>query len=244
MMIGATPAKFTYSGCTTLSAMPVATPASIALPPASRILKPASAARYWVAAIMWRVPMMVGRWAFMCFPCGGFLAGLERSATRYIAPGLNNRQGVALPGLGMARSLSSGTYTPPGTFSAKPLRMSRAMAPRANWKGYLKLSLVSCAVDLFPATSTRERVHLHSINRKTGNRVRYEVVDSETGDEIPQEDRVTGYKVDSNSSVLLEEGELDEVALESTHTIDIEAFIPREDVDDIYLDEWQYLVPR
>src|SRR5215831_1441561 len=65
MMIGATPAKFTYSGCTTPRAMPAATPASIALPPASRILKPASAARYWQAATMWRVPMMVGRWAFM-----------------------------------------------------------------------------------------------------------------------------------------------------------------------------------
>ena len=118
------------------------------------------------------------------------------------------------------------------------------MAPRANWKGYLKLSLVSCAVDLFPATTTHERVHLHIINRKTGNRVRYEVVDSETGDEVPQDDRVKGYKVDSNSYVLLEEDELDEVALESTHTIDIEAFVPREDVEDIYLDEWQYLVPR
>src|SRR5258708_27707311 len=66
-MIGATPPKFTYSGCTTPSDMPAATPASIALPPASRILKPASAARYWQAATMWRVPMMVGRWAFIFF---------------------------------------------------------------------------------------------------------------------------------------------------------------------------------
>src|ERR1700749_1800822 len=65
MMIGATPATLTNSGCTTPSEMPAATPASIALPPASRILKPASAARYWVAAIMWCVPMMVGRWDFM-----------------------------------------------------------------------------------------------------------------------------------------------------------------------------------
>src|SRR5215472_17603773 len=69
MMIGATPATLTNSGCTTPSEMPAATPSSIALPPASRILKPASAARFWVAAIMWCVPMMVGRWDFMLAPC-------------------------------------------------------------------------------------------------------------------------------------------------------------------------------
>ena len=103
------------------------------------------------------------------------------------------------------------------------------MAPRANWKGYLKLSLVSCAVALFPATTTRERVRFNIINRETGNRVRYDVVDAETGEEVPQEDRVKGYKVDGDSYVLLEEKELDEVALESTHTIEIESFVERED---------------
>jgi DNA end-binding protein Ku len=117
------------------------------------------------------------------------------------------------------------------------------MAPRANWTGYLKLSLVSCAVDLFPATTTRERVHFNIMNRETGNRIRYEVVDAETGDEVPQADRVKGYKLDGDRYVLLEEDELDEVALESTHTIDIEAFVPRRDVDDIYLDAWYFLVP-
>jgi DNA end-binding protein Ku len=117
------------------------------------------------------------------------------------------------------------------------------MAPRANWTGYLKLSLVSCAVDLFPATTTRERVHFHIMNRETGNRVRYDVVDAETGDEVLQADRVKGYKLAGDRYVLLDEEELDEVALESTHTIDIEAFVPRRDVDDIYLDAWYYLVP-
>src|SRR5229473_1220887 len=88
MMIGATPAKFTYSGCTTPSAMPPATPASIALPPASRIRKPASAARYWHAATMWRVPMMVGRWAFMLSSVGeSVVAGMEWSVVRDFAPG-------------------------------------------------------------------------------------------------------------------------------------------------------------
>jgi DNA end-binding protein Ku len=118
------------------------------------------------------------------------------------------------------------------------------MAPRANWKGYLKLSLVSCAVELFPATTTRERVRFNIINRETGNRVHYEVVDAETGEEVPQEDRVKGYKVDRDSYVLVEEDELDKVALESTHTIDIESFVPRKEVDEIHLDEWSYLVPE
>ena len=117
------------------------------------------------------------------------------------------------------------------------------MAPRANWKGYLKLSLVSCSVALFPATTTRERVRFNIINRETGHRVRYEVVDAETGEEVPQEDRVKGYKVGGDNYVLLEEDELDEVALESTHTIDIESFVPRAEVDELYLDESYYLVP-
>ena len=101
------------------------------------------------------------------------------------------------------------------------------MAPRANWKGYLKLSLVSCAVALFPATTTSDRVRFNIINRETGNRVRHDVVDADTGEEVPQEDRVKGYKVDKDSYVLLEEKELDDVALESTHTIDIESFVAR-----------------
>lgn len=117
------------------------------------------------------------------------------------------------------------------------------MAPRANWKGYLKLSLVSCGVALFPATSTSQRIRFNIINRETGNRVRYQQVDSETGEEVPEEDRVKGYKVADGSYVLVEDEELDEVALESTHTIEIEAFIPRKEVDEIYLDESFYLVP-
>src|SRR4051794_18168589 len=116
------------------------------------------------------------------------------------------------------------------------------MAPRANWKGYLKLSLVSCSVALFPATSTSQRVRFNVINRETGNRIRYDVVDAESGEEVPKEDRVKGYK-SGDSYVLLEEEELDEVALESTHTIDIEAFVPRDEVDEIYLDEDYYIAP-
>ena len=111
------------------------------------------------------------------------------------------------------------------------------MAPRPNWKGYLKLSLVSCSVALYPATSTSQRVRFNIINRKTGNRVRNQVVDAETGEPVEQEDRVKGYEVEKGQYVLVEDDELDEVALESTHTIDIEAFVPRGEVDEIYLDE-------
>jgi DNA end-binding protein Ku len=117
------------------------------------------------------------------------------------------------------------------------------MAPRPNWKGYLKLSLVSCGVALFPATTTRDRVRFNVINRETGNRVRYDVVDVETGEEVPQEERVKGYKVGGDRYVLLEENELDDVALESTHTIDIESFVERSELDELYLDESYYIVP-
>jgi len=118
------------------------------------------------------------------------------------------------------------------------------MAPRPNWKGFLKLSLVSCGIALYPATSTKERIRFNIINRETGNRVRYRQVDAETGEDVPQEDRVKGYKAADGSYILLEAEELDEVALESTHTIDIESFVPRKDIDEIYLDEPYYLTPE
>jgi DNA end-binding protein Ku len=118
------------------------------------------------------------------------------------------------------------------------------MAPRPNWKGFLKLSLVSCSVALYTATSTSQRVSFNIINRKTGNRVRYDVVDSETGEEVEKEDRVKGYKLDNKDYLLLEDEELENVALESTHTINIEEFVPVADVDRIYLDESYYIVPQ
>jgi DNA end-binding protein Ku len=120
---------------------------------------------------------------------------------------------------------------------------SFAMAPRANWKGFLKLSLVSCGIALYPATSTTERIRFNIINRETGNRVRYRQVDAETGEDVPQEDRVKGFKTADGSYVLLDAEELDGVALESTHTIDIESFVPRDEIDEIYIDEPYYLTP-
>src|SRR6188472_3986858 len=118
------------------------------------------------------------------------------------------------------------------------------MAPRPSWKGYLKLSLVSCAVAMYTATSTSSRIRLNIINRETGNRIRNQAIDSETGDVVENENKVKGYEVDDGRYVLLEEDELDEVALESTHTIDIETFVDRGEVDEIYLDESFYILPN
>src|SRR6185312_7922194 len=118
------------------------------------------------------------------------------------------------------------------------------MAPRPNWKGFLKLSLVSCSVAMYPATSTSQRVRFNILNKKTGNRIRNEIVDAETGDPVDKDDRVKGYKLEGNDYLLLEEDELDNVALESTHTIEITEFIPMSEVDRIYLDESFYIVPQ
>ena len=118
------------------------------------------------------------------------------------------------------------------------------MAPRPTWKGYLKLSLVSCAVAMYTATSTSSRIRLNIINRETGNRIRNQAINSETGDVVENENKVKGYEIDDGRYVLLEEDELDEVALESTHTIDIETFVDRDEVDKIYLDESFYIVPN
>lgn len=117
------------------------------------------------------------------------------------------------------------------------------MAPRANWKGFLKLSLVSCSIAMVQATSTKDRIRFNILNRETGNRIRFKQVDAETGEEVPEEDRVKGYKASDGSYVLLEPEELDQVALESTHTIDIESFVPRKDIDEIYLDTPYYIFP-
>jgi DNA end-binding protein Ku len=91
-------------------------------------------------------------------------------------------------------------------------------------------------VALFPATSTSQRVRFNIINRKTGHRVRNQVVDAESNEPVADEDRVKGYKVEDDTYVTVEEDELEEVALESTHTIDIESFVPRKEVDAIYID--------
>ncbi|WP_460452442.1 non-homologous end joining protein Ku [Alsobacter sp. SYSU BS001988] len=117
------------------------------------------------------------------------------------------------------------------------------MAPRANWKGYLKLSLVSCAVALYPASSSSSRVSFNTLNRQTGNKVKRIYVDPDTGEEVPGEDQVKGYAVAKNAYVLVEDDELDAVKIESTHTVDIEKFVPRSEIDPRYMDAPYYIAP-
>ena len=118
------------------------------------------------------------------------------------------------------------------------------MAPRANWQGYLKLSLVSCAVALYPASSTRERVSFNTINRKTGIKVKRIYIDPSSGDEVTGEDQVKGYAVGKERYVLIENEELDAVKIESSHTIDIEKFVPRSEIDPRYLEVPYYIAPN
>lgn len=117
------------------------------------------------------------------------------------------------------------------------------MAPRAYWKGYLRLSLVSCPVSLFPATSEREKIRFHQINKETGNRIRYMKVDAETGDEVEQDNIIKGYEVEKGRYIELEPDELEAVAIESTRTIDIEEFVPRKEIDELYMGNPYYIVP-
>src|SRR3569833_544142 len=115
------------------------------------------------------------------------------------------------------------------------------MAPRANWKGFLRLSLVTCPVALYPATSESEKVSFNQINRKTGHRIKYSKVDAETSKEVSSEDIVKGYKVDTDTYIEVTKDELDELALDSTHTIEIDEFVPRSDIDSRYLIRPYYL---
>lgn len=117
------------------------------------------------------------------------------------------------------------------------------MAPRANWKGFLRLSLVTCPVALFPATSDSEKISFNQINRATGHRIKYQKVDAETGEEVPPEDIMKGYKVDTDTYIEIGKDELDDIALDSTHTIEIDEFVPREDIDQRYVIRPYYLVP-
>ncbi|MEK1891584.1 MAG: Ku protein [Phyllobacterium sp.] len=117
------------------------------------------------------------------------------------------------------------------------------MAPRSFWKGYLKLSLVTCPVAMVPATTDQEKVRFHTLNRKTGNRVVSQYVDSVSGKAIDEDDQVKGYQRGEDEYVLLEDDEIDAVALESTRTIDIEMFVPRESIEWIWYDKPHYLTP-
>jgi DNA end-binding protein Ku len=117
------------------------------------------------------------------------------------------------------------------------------MAPRAYWKGYLKLSLVSCPVALFPATSEREKISFHQLNKSTGNRIKYRKVDAETGDEVESADIIKGYQVGKGEYLQLDPEELEAIAIESKRTIEIDEFVPRKEIDDLYQNNPYYIVP-
>jgi DNA end-binding protein Ku len=117
------------------------------------------------------------------------------------------------------------------------------VAPRAYWKGYLKLSLVSCPIAVFPATSEREKINFHQLNKKTGHRIKYRKVDAESGDEVDSADIIKGYEVGKGDYIELDPEELEAVAIDSKRTIDIDEFVPRDEIDELYLNSPYYIAP-
>jgi DNA end-binding protein Ku len=119
----------------------------------------------------------------------------------------------------------------------------RVVAPRANWKGFVKISELTIPVALYSAASTSERVSFHTINRKTGNRVRRQFVDEETEQPVEKENQVKGYEISQGQYVILEPKEIAEAIPESDKTIRIEAFIPCPEIDTAYFDKPYFLAP-
>jgi DNA end-binding protein Ku len=115
---------------------------------------------------------------------------------------------------------------------------------RPYWKGYLKLALVSCPVALYPASTSSERVAFRQINKKTGNRLRQQLVDDVTREPVESHDKARGYEYDKNAYILVEDEEMDAIALESNHTLEVDTFVPREQIDERYLDGTYYMVPN
>jgi DNA end-binding protein Ku len=117
------------------------------------------------------------------------------------------------------------------------------VAPRAYWKGFLRLSLVSCPIALYPATSEREKISFHQLNKETGHRIRYRKIDAETGDEVDQANIIKGYEVSKGDYIELDPEELEAVAIKSKHTIEIDEFVPKSDIDELYIRDPYYIVP-
>jgi DNA end-binding protein Ku len=117
------------------------------------------------------------------------------------------------------------------------------MAPRAYWKGHLRLSLVTCPIELFPAVSQSEKTHFHQINTETGHRLRQQMVDETTGKVVDKAHKGRGYELGKGRYVPVDEDELAAVEIESTHTVDIDNFVPLAEIDKRYLDRPYYIVP-
>jgi DNA end-binding protein Ku len=119
------------------------------------------------------------------------------------------------------------------------------MAPaRPYWKGYLKLSLVSCPICLYSGTSSTERVSFRQINKQTGNRLRQQLVDEVTREPVEGPDKGRGYEYAKDAYISVDDDELDAIAIESTHTIEIDSFVPRDQIDERYLDSPYYITPN
>ena len=117
------------------------------------------------------------------------------------------------------------------------------MAPRAYWKGTLKLSLVSCPVVLYPASTSVEKTRFHMINKETGNRLKQQMIDAETGDIVESDQKGRGYELKKGQYVEIEKEELEAVQIESNHTIEIDSFVPREEIDKRYYNNPYYVAP-
>ena len=117
------------------------------------------------------------------------------------------------------------------------------MAPRANWKGFLKVSEVTCPVALYTAASTSERISFHVLNRKTGHRIRRQFIDSDTGKPVERDDQVKGYEIGSGDYVILDPEEVASAVPESDKTLSVSAFVGCDEIDDVYFDKPYYLAP-
>jgi DNA end-binding protein Ku len=118
----------------------------------------------------------------------------------------------------------------------------RSMPARAYWKGYLKLSLVTCLIALYPASSKVDKTRFHQINKKTGNRLRQQMVDEETG-RVVDKDKGRGYELTKGKFVEIEPEELEAIEFENTHTMEIDKFVPEEEIDKRYYERPYYIVP-
>jgi DNA end-binding protein Ku len=117
------------------------------------------------------------------------------------------------------------------------------MAPRAYWKGFLRLSLVSCPIQLFPATTEREKISFNQINKETGNRIRYRKVDEDTGEEVESTNIIKGYQIEKGRYIEINDEELESITLESRRTIEIDEFVPKSEIDELYNERPYYIAP-
>jgi DNA end-binding protein Ku len=118
------------------------------------------------------------------------------------------------------------------------------MAPRPTWKGYLRLSLVSCPIRVYPATTRSERVSFNLLNPKTKNRIEMRTHDAETGEEIPRDTLVRGYEFDKGRYVVVDDDEIDALKIESSETIDLVRFVEEKDIDTIFFNAPYYVAPE